>query len=142
MDSLNDLTRKMKTVADQVVARVERTQRAVALEITKDLVLNTPVDTGRARSNWQANMRMPRTNVIEPLDPGSQLGINENANASIAISRANEEIAKHQPHEDIWITNNVKYIGFLNDGSSTQTPKLFVERAIKRGESLSTGIDL
>lgn len=134
--------KKLADLSDEMSEKVERIHRAVALVIINDLIFNTPVDTGRARSNWQANMRKPKNNVIEAHAPGKKLGINETANTGKAISLANQEIGKHTRGEDIWITNNVKYIGFLNDGNSLQSPKMFVERAIKRGESIATDINL
>ena len=110
--------------------------------MVNELIKNTPVDTGRARSNWQASLSTPNKSNIEPFNEGKKLGKGETANASKAQSAANSEIGKHIPHQDIYITNNLKYIGILNDGSSEQEPALFVERAIKFGQAISTDIDL
>ena len=91
--------------------------RAVALVIDGDLQLNTPVDTGRAKLNWQAS-------VNAPIDAEIALG---------ARRAGAESLPPTRPESIIYITNNVPYIRRLNDGHSKQQPAGFVERAVERG---------
>jgi hypothetical protein len=109
------------TVQEQVAARVEEA-----------LVRATPVDTGKARSNWLVSNGSPMEDEIEPYSPGSKLGISEDANAEAAIQQGKEAITQHPSGEDIFIRNNVDYIERLNDGWSKQAPALFVELGIQQ----------
>jgi hypothetical protein len=50
---LSDLTRKLPEIVKQSVAELQDVRNKVALDIFNDLVLTTPVDTGKARNGWQ-----------------------------------------------------------------------------------------
>ena len=126
----------MNELGDEIEDEIEKVHRAVGLEITKDVILNTPVDTGRARSNWHTNLVKPDRSTREPFSKGENLGIGESQNSGAAIAEGFSRIGLHRKGQDIFITNNLNYIQFLNDGSSDQAPRLFVERAIQRGEGL------
>lgn len=142
MTDLKNFGKRMNKLSDEMFVKVGKIHRAVALTVVKELINNTPVDTGRARSNWQASLNKPEKAIVDAFSEGEGLGIDETSNAVGALDEANGEIGKHLSGQDIYITNNLKYIGILNDGSSKQQPALFVERAIKNGESISTDIDL
>jgi len=142
MSDLKRFGKRIDKLSNEMIIKIEKVQRAVALVVVSDLILNTPVDEGRARSNWQASLGKPEKGKVDAFNEGKKLGIGEISNATAAIDEANRIIAGHLPSQDIYITNNLKYIGLLNDGSSEQQPALFVERAIKVGESINVGIGL
>jgi hypothetical protein len=111
--------------------------RRCALATDATVVLATPVDTGRARSNWQVECNSPAQGVIEPLTT-VQKGHRGSggAVARAAIEKGKEKIAQYKggtPQAAIYITNNLPYIGALNDGHSAQAPSGFVERAVMVG---------
>jgi len=108
-------------------------QEQLAARIDESLVKGTPVDTGRARSNWLVSNGAPTIDEIEPYFPGDKLGIGETDNAEEAINHGKEIIAQHPSGEVISISNSVPYIERLNDGWSKQAPALFVELAIQEG---------
>lgn len=129
----------MTVRADKIGRNVSTVVRKVALAVDQAVVLATPVDTGRARSNWRVSLGSPPTGVIEPYAPGAKLGIGENANAAAAIAQAAGQVAQRREGQDIWISNNVPYIGLLNEGSSRQAPASFVEQAVAAGVSVVAG---
>lgn len=132
MASLNDFARRIRIRGRQVEEGVNRIVRKVALIADRELVLETPVDTGRARSNWQVSLGSPITAQREPYAPGEGLGRGEGQNAAGALAQAQEQIAERRPGQTVYITNNVGYIGPLNDGTSAQAPAGFVQAAITR----------
>lgn len=112
------MAKRAKNLRDNVQARV----RDAAVQIDASLVISTPVDTGRARSNWLPSVAGPRIGqVVEPRDPASAVA----ETASVASTA--------KPGDAVYITNNVPYVRRLNDGSSAQAPAGFVERAVQRG---------
>lgn len=133
MASLGEFAHRIRLRGEQVEKGVNRIVRTVALVVDREVVLGTPVDTGRARSNWIASLGSGVTDVRDPYSPGNKLGIGESSNAEGALSQAGEVISRRQPGTDVYISNNVDYIGLLNDGSSAQAPAGFVQSAIKRG---------
>lgn len=122
----------MRVTGQDVVDGANVTARRCALAVDAAVVLGTPVDTGRARSNWQVQIGSSIDTSIEPYAPGAQ-GSTGGKNAQAAIDQAKAVIATRKAGQDIHITNNLAYIGKLNDGSSAQAPAGFVEAAVLAG---------
>jgi len=105
--------------ADETGLELELVTRKIALDAYTRITEKTPVDTGRARANWNIGLGQPDTKltdtdadtgtVAEPRRPTLRKGDGENA---------------------IFITNNLDYIHALEDGSSTQTPRGMVGTTI------------
>ena len=105
-------------------SEVNKVARATALNIVKGLTFSTPKDTGMAKGNWQTSANAPIMTTIDRLDlTGSQ--------ANTEAASVTESI-KNIKYPEIWITNNLPYIGILNNGSSQQAPAKFVESVIKK----------
>lgn len=86
--------------------------RGLALRVLSGVVLKTPVDTGRARGNWQTNVGRGTREEIDVEDKGG--------NSTVAKGLA--AIGKQKGFQQISLDNNVPYIGRLEDGSSRQSP--------------------
>lgn len=123
----------MRVRALQVRDGVDKVVRNAAFKIDQAVVTATPVDTGRARSNWIASIGSPAGGTRGPFSPGSKLGRGESNNAQAAITAAKAVISSRRFNQSVFITNNVHYIGDLNNGSSKQAPKNFVRRGIQAG---------
>ena len=104
---LNDFTKKL------VPEKVLTLQKKMVLEALKRLVNKTPVDTGRARGNWQVTISKPTKVQLETTDKEGQ----------DTITKGLAAIGGLKPYMVVWITNNLDYIEFLEDGSSTQAPE-------------------
>lgn len=101
---------------------IERRQKAMAMAIYQKLIEATPVDTGRARSNWWMDTA-PSVTIIEPDDTSSGM-----AQAASMMGR-NIELGS-----TIYISNNLPYIQRLDDGYSGQAPAGMTAQAIQYGE--------
>lgn len=107
-------------VGAQIETQVSKITRRIGLGILSRVVLATPVDTGRARGNWQVDLAAPPAAEIDRLDKGG--------GATIADGSA--EIGRMKGYGRIYLVNNVSYIGELNEGTSSQAPAGFVDAAI------------
>ncbi len=87
-------------------------QKKVVLEALRRLVMRTPVDTGRARGNWQVTIDNPTDSQLDQTDKDG----NETIKKGLAA------ISNLPAYRVVWISNNVDYIEFLEDGSSEQAP--------------------
>lgn len=135
MPSLRNFGKRMKQLGANVEKNADELVRKVALAVDSTVVMATPVDEGRARSNWQVNLDAPATGVIDAYSPGKE-GDTGGENAREAIEQGKEQIAQYKggtPQAAIHITNNLPYIKRLNDGWSAQAPQGFVEKAIITG---------
>jgi hypothetical protein len=96
--------------------------RSMAKRTLRSLVLNTKVDTGKARSNWRVGVGAPTRAVISPYNPypkkskANGQGIAETANATAAIAAGNARINSLRGISGVglktalFISNNVDYI--------------------------------
>lgn len=123
---------KMRKTAEQVQENANRTVRRVALAVDATVVMSTPVDTGRARSNWQVEVAGMPDSAIPAYSEGKG-GSTAGENTRAALEQANVAVAAYAGEGSIHITNNLPYIGRLNDGSSAQAPSGFVQLAVQRG---------
>jgi len=82
-------------------------QDKLCLQALAGVVKKTPVDTGRARGNWQIAMAEPPEGESWVTDP-----------IGIGMSK----LRSFLPYSLVWIANNVPYIIWLEDGHSKQTP--------------------
>ncbi len=125
--------KRTKVLAKLIVENVDAGFRAVAIVVDQAVVLATPVDTGRARSNWRVSSGSPDTAVREPYASGTG-GSSGAQNAAAAIDHG-KAVVQADRSGTIYISNNLPYIGALNDGSSAQAPAGFVELAVNAGVS-------
>ena len=80
----------------------EKVTRAVALQMTNEVISRTRVDTGRARGNWHAEINQAEESIFEFSGGGA-------AAIPFALSHCNQAIEKMYGHR--WIlSNNVPYI--------------------------------
>jgi hypothetical protein len=114
----------MRRRAQAVEVNVDRVVQETALAVDRELVVSTPVDTGRARSNWQVGANIAPTGTLEPSDLGAP------------IAQAERAVAVRQPGQNIYIVNNLPYIVPLNEGHSAQAPAGFVEDAVQAGREV------
>lgn len=102
-------------------ASVDETGRAIVLELFGSVIKDTPVDTGRARGNWQTTIGAPATDEVD-----------RNGSAP-ALSEASAETSKFSAGKVIFLSNNLPYIYRLEfDGWSNQAPAGMARRNIAR----------
>ena len=129
-----DFSRRMNIRGKQVEQNAGRAVRVAALAADQGVVLATPVDTGRARSNWIVSLGFPVVANNEPAgeDPTQQ-----------ALSQAAAVIRTFKPGlGPIFIANGVPYIQELESGSSAQAPAGMIASGILAARSALRGVRL
>ena len=89
--------------------------RIIALEALKRVVMRTPVDTGRARANWQVEIGGGNFEVLTEVDKSG----------TVTITKGSQAIAQYKDEDGfptITIFNNLPYIERLETGYSNQSP--------------------
>jgi hypothetical protein len=126
----NDFIKELDAFGDQdVPGLVQTVHQKVTLEALTRLVSKTPVDTGRARGNWQVAIGdRPQGQVDVPnLLPHHHPPLPEPPALSVAGQTAVDEgqkiIATIRPFAVSHVANNVAYILKLEDGGSRQAPE-------------------
>ena len=124
MAELRAFGKRARQLGANVADGADALVRRVAVAVDTAVVLATPVDTGRARSNWQVNIGSPASGTVPTFG---------NNAASKAVAAAQAQIGTYRGGSAIHITNNLAYIGRLNDGYSAQAPAGFVSAAVVAG---------
>lgn len=101
---ISDFAKKCGDKANEAVGKI-------CLDLTTSIVLKTPVDTGRARANWQTSIGKPSVGTVERTDKTG----GQTINASLVD-------VKNAAGNVFWITNNLPYIGVLEFGRYPSGP--------------------
>jgi hypothetical protein len=92
--------------------------KKIANELVDGIVLNTPVETGLARGNWQQTIGSPASSTVADIDKSG----------SSTVSKCKSVIMSSNPISDVlWLSNRLDYIEPLEDGHSGQAPVGMVE---------------
>ena len=123
------MTMKVKGKVDR--KDLDKAFRSICLGIYKDVILGTPVDTGRARGNWQIAVGVP---------PREEITRKERGGATNQMNEAKSKINRPIAGKSVFMANNVGYIMKLEEGHSVQS-RGFITRAMKRAEARVLNID-
>lgn len=112
----------------KATGRIRLFRRAIVMKVSARVILRTPVDTGRARANWQVSMGAPAGGVVEAVDKTGTDTLQKIKEFSVAID-----------HDDqpLFITNNQPYIEKLEEGSSDQAPNGMVAITVAEFDGLA-----
>jgi len=91
--------------AKHLDVEVEKVVRKISFEIYTGITQKTPVDTGRAKANWNIGF----------VSPNLKVDLKKTTFTSVSIPKGKGKRA-------IYITNNLPYIIKLEHGSSKQAP--------------------
>ena len=118
------MTGSMSQIVARANGHVDNKIRAATSEVFSNIIQMTPVDTGRARGNWQCTIGAP---FVGEDDTGS-------------VMKANSVIPR-RAGSVVYLTNNVPYIGKLEyDAHSRQAPAGMVRVSVALFEGVLNGI--
>lgn len=120
-DNLRQFNIEINNFCKKVPGMVTEIQKKIVLESLRQIVLSTPVDTGRARGNWQVTIAQPSEAV---LDNGDKNGI-------ATITKGLAVLTALPSFQVVYIANNLEYIEFLEDGTSKQAPEGMVSMTVE-----------
>ena len=104
-----DLTR----IANKYKDRIDVVVQKLTIDIFGNVILKTPVDTGRARMNWTASVGSYGSNMVDGFD----------RSGSESINKMSGLVSKTESGSIVYLVNNLPYIRRLEyDGWSSQAP--------------------
>ncbi len=106
--------------------------RKIALELFSRVILKTPVDTGRARANWQVSIGSLPNGTLQLEDKTGQA----------TISAATARTAGVEAGDVIYLSNNLPYAERLEDGYSLQAPAGMVSLSVQEFQAIANEIGL
>ena len=123
----DDMVRNANRAVDP---KLDKLGRALGLEMQKRIMDKTPVDTGRARANWNAS--------IGDADGSTS----ESTSASATLARANAVVSGFELSEgaSFFVANGLPYIESLEEGSSRQAPNGMAQITVRELKRLADRI--
>jgi hypothetical protein len=121
----SEITKALKSSETDIKAKANKALRIAAIKTWGKIIRMTPVDTGRARSNWFIGMSV-----------GSEINT---VNRRRGPQYINNELPSDLLNNKVYLYNNLPYIDRLEYGYSGQAPKGMVrvsllgwDRALKK----------
>ena len=111
----------MKKIQKRFEKRLHNATVATLLNVTTQVIKGTPVDTGRAKANWQATINTSANGTVESTDTSASGG--KTLKTAVPVIKQSIGQVYH-------LTNNVRYIGVLE--FSSKTKKGWVRKAVKQ----------
>lgn len=125
MTSLSNQFKKAKKNLDKKIAKAIR---KTAISKFNQVIIQTPVDTGRLRGNWQVSINQPKHNILfEGVPQGKKIGRTENIESKLSKSIDLKDV--------LYLTNNLPYAERIENGWSKQRPAKWVNRIMMGFES-------
>ncbi len=117
-----------KFAKEELSRKLMEVQKKIVLMALRRVVEMTPVDTGRARGGWLVSINAPSPEKVEDFKR-AQFAAGEETEHPTLNELGQEVVTKGlailktlKPFQVVWITNNVDYIEFLEEGHSKQAP--------------------
>ena len=129
--NLNNFNGVINAFKIEIVDEAENMARRVAFAVDRQVVMMSPVDTGRFRANWQVSLNVEASGTVEHA-PGVG-GSTTAQNTQKALDQLDKVMKGFELGNDIYVVNNIVYGPRLNDGHSRQAPKNFVRIAAMAG---------
>jgi len=113
----------MDKIQKDIQARADKALRASIFTMTSEVISGTPVDTGRAKGNWQASIGKAETSELNKTD----------ISGGATIAKAGEAVSLALG-EQYYLTNNLPYIGVLEfvPGFTKKQEAGWVRSAVQR----------
>lgn len=105
--------------ADQIEADIATRVRVIAMAMLNEVVLRSPVDSGRFRGNNIVSIGAPVYTSTDNVDPSGSATINSGLSAMSGL----------EPFTVVYIQNNLPYAERLENGWSDQAPSGIYELA-------------
>lgn len=117
---------QVKAWADKANARLELAVRKIALDAFSEVVLMSPVKSGRFRGNWQVAIgNIPQGTIAL-----------EDKTGQVVISKIEAETMDLQVGQTIYLVNNLPYAQRLEYGWSQQAPGGMVRITAQRYQQI------
>jgi len=113
--------------AQRTEEKMDLAVQKIALDLFERVIMATPVDSGRARANWQVTIGTVPNGTLDLTDKTGQA----------TISRATATAAGLKAGDVIYLVNNLPYIQRLEDGYSGQAPAGMVGLAVQDFQAIA-----
>lgn len=110
---------QLRAFAEKTEVTLDEALRGIVIELFSSVIMGTPVDTGRARGNWQTSVGSPSNGVLDR--EGAAAALAELESTTVKMGSV------------VWLANNLPYIARLEyEHWSAQAPNGMVRKNMAR----------
>lgn len=114
--------------AKQAPEQANAVIRKSTLELFTDIIMDTPVDEGRARGNWQLSFGQPTGGTVDAAGDKES----DTRSSSPTVSEVTNKLNADRSNLDIYLSNNLPYIKGLEYGRSRKSPRGMVRKNLMK----------
>lgn len=103
-------------------AKIETAIRKIAIDVFAEVIMMSPVDTGRFRGNWQVAIGSMPSGTVE---------LDDKAGTAV-LSKAQAQAMGLKAGQTIFLVNNLPYAQALEYGLSQQAPGGMIRLTVQR----------
>lgn len=118
---------QLREIEARTLERVSQVVRKITLDVFNNVVMMTPVDSGRARGNWQVATGEAPAGTVEMTDPSG----------ATVMAQVAGEVGQMEPGDVVYLVNNLPYARPLEDGHSQQAPGGMVALTVQRFQPIA-----
>lgn len=115
---------QIQNFSAKALKEADKEKRAICSALFTSIVMDTPVDQGRLRGNWQISPNTPKRATIDRIDK----------NGSATINAELRNLGKLA--DTVYMTNNLPYAVPIEYGHSKAHPQGMVRKNVARIKSL------
>ena len=139
-DNMAHWTMDLNKYANKLKVKIDEVKTTYAFALYSSIVKRTPVDTGRARANWNISVGSSDLSVDDKSKYGKSKGKKKSSPQPISESemkyKSPSSLPKAKGDESIFIANNLEYIQKLEHGSSKQAPSGMVGLTLANNKNI------
>ena len=113
---MSDFSAEIKSFNARALEAVGVAREGIIISLFNAVILDTPVDSGRAIGNWQASAEKPKLTKVERFGESGALA----------------EVQQNMTEGTMYLTNNLPYIERLEYGYSQKSPDGMVRKNVAR----------
>lgn len=103
--------RQVRLLGEQAMAKSDKVRKQIAAEAMGQVVLASPIDTGRFAGNWQVSAGSPKSGQLE------------RTGTELVMGEVRQTVAASSGDGSLWLVNNLPYAAKLEfEGHSQQAP--------------------
>lgn len=118
---------QMRQWSDETLAKMTEATQKITLDVFKNVIVLSPVKTGRFKGNWQPSIGAPVAGTLDALDPSG----------GTVTAKVTGFVEGVEAGDVIYMVNNLEYAERLEDGYSGQAPGGMVKLTVQRFQPIS-----
>jgi hypothetical protein len=134
--NFNELSKTLNSLPKRYERNTVKEFRKMVIATGSNIIITTPVDTGKARGNWRSSIESPILSEIDRLDPSGE-------QAKLEVGTVSKQVTFRRMK--FWLCNNLPYINRLNNGWSKKGEAAipgYIERIVEGNNKQFAEIDL